>query len=161
MKRLGFDQVYDTSFSADLTVIEEANEFLGRKAKGEQAAAVHELLPGLGEVRGTIFPGTAAEPVHLQIAAADARRAVPRRLLPAELGVAEGKPGDGLDHALHGQEVRGQAAGVRARTASPDVDHVLTTQELARMIEEAGPAVHASCSRNRSTCRWASRPARA
>src|SRR3974390_3155004 len=34
LKRLGIEKVYDTSFSADLTVVEEANEFLKRKAKG-------------------------------------------------------------------------------------------------------------------------------
>ena len=41
LKRLGFDQVYDTSFAADLTVIEEGNEFLERKTQGEKLPHVH------------------------------------------------------------------------------------------------------------------------
>ena len=36
LKRLGFDYVYDTSFAADLTVVEEATEFIERKMKGEK-----------------------------------------------------------------------------------------------------------------------------
>ena len=112
LKRLGFDRVYDTAFSADLTVIEEANEFLKPQDQGRQAAAVHELLPGLGEVRGTVFSGAAAESVHLQIAAADARRVV-QGTAAGGTGREKGKPRHGFHHALHGQEIRGQAAGVR------------------------------------------------
>ena len=35
LHRMGFDEVYDTSFSADLTIMEEGNEFLQRFTKGE------------------------------------------------------------------------------------------------------------------------------
>ncbi len=34
LKRIGFEKVYDTSFTADLTVLEEAQEFINRKTKG-------------------------------------------------------------------------------------------------------------------------------
>jgi len=37
--------VYDTAFSADLTVIEEANEFLKRKAKGERLPQFTSCCP--------------------------------------------------------------------------------------------------------------------
>ena len=86
LKRLGFDRVYDTSFSADLTVIEEANEFLEPQNQGRKTAALHQLLPGLGEIRRAVFPELLPNLVHLQIAAADARRVV-KELLPAEIGV--------------------------------------------------------------------------
>ena len=43
-----------------------------------------------------------------------------------------------------------------AKDGRPEVDHVLTTQELAHMIEEAGIRSRRS-SRSRSTCRWDSR----
>ena len=46
LKRLGFDKIYDTAFSADLTVIEEANEFLKRKAKGERLPQFTSCCPG-------------------------------------------------------------------------------------------------------------------
>jgi NADP-reducing hydrogenase subunit HndD len=42
-----------------------------------------------------------------------------------------------VGHAVHGQEVRGKAPELSA-TGYPDVDVVLTTRELARMIREAG-----------------------
>ena len=35
LHRMGFDEVYDTSFSADLTIMEETAEFLKRVEKGE------------------------------------------------------------------------------------------------------------------------------
>lgn len=35
LRRLGFDHVYDTTFGADLTIMEEANEFLERFSKGD------------------------------------------------------------------------------------------------------------------------------
>jgi NADH-quinone oxidoreductase subunit G len=46
MKRLGFDKIYDTSFSADLTVIEEANEFLQRKTQGGRLPLFTSCCPG-------------------------------------------------------------------------------------------------------------------
>ena len=36
LHRMGFDEVYDTSFSADLTIMEESAEFLDRIKKGEK-----------------------------------------------------------------------------------------------------------------------------
>lgn len=35
LRRMGFDEIFDTSTSADLTVLEEANEFLDRLEEGE------------------------------------------------------------------------------------------------------------------------------
>ena len=69
LKQLGFDQIYDTSFAADLTVIEEGTEFLERKTAGRNAAHVYLLLPGLGQVRGAVFPRAAAQSFHLPLAA--------------------------------------------------------------------------------------------
>ena len=37
LHRMGFDEVYDTSFSADLTIMEETQEFLDRVQKGENS----------------------------------------------------------------------------------------------------------------------------
>ena len=37
LRKLGFDQVYDTSFAADLTVIEEANEFMRSLTRGKNS----------------------------------------------------------------------------------------------------------------------------
>ncbi len=56
LKRLGFDRVYDTSFSADLTVIEEANEFLGRKTKGGKLPLFTSCCPGWVKFAEQYFP---------------------------------------------------------------------------------------------------------
>ncbi len=46
MRRMGFDEIYDTSFTADLTIIEEANEFLTRYNKGERLPQFTSCCPG-------------------------------------------------------------------------------------------------------------------
>ena len=46
LRRLGFDQVFDTNFGADLTIIEEANEFLTRVEKGQKLPMLTSCSPG-------------------------------------------------------------------------------------------------------------------
>ena len=48
LHRLGFDYVYDTNFAADLTIMEEGNEFLAEKRRIGTLAHVHKLLSRLG-----------------------------------------------------------------------------------------------------------------
>lgn len=50
LRRLGFDGVFDTDFAADLTIMEEATEFLRRGPVRGYAAPDHQLLPRLGKV---------------------------------------------------------------------------------------------------------------
>ena len=136
LKRLGFDRVYDTSFAADLTVVEEANEFLKRKAKGEKLPQLTSCCPGWVKFAEQYFPdllpnlSTCKSPQQML-------GALCKELLPAELGrdrrdivVVSIMPCTAKKFEAKRPEL--------ARDGSPDVDHVLTTQELARMIEEAG-----------------------
>ena len=46
LRRLGFDAVFDTNFGADLTIVEEANEFLGRVESGENLPMLTSCSPG-------------------------------------------------------------------------------------------------------------------
>lgn len=136
LKRLGFDRVYDTSFSADLTVIEEATEFLERKAKGERLPQFTSCCPGWVKFAEQFYPdllgnlSTCKSPQQML-------GALCKALLPAELGIARQDlvvvsimPCTAKKFEARRPEFA--ADGV------PDVDHVLTTQELARMIEGAG-----------------------
>ena len=88
LRRLGFDAVFDTNFAADLTIIEEGTELLRRlnrrwwRKKPVGAAHVHQLFAGLDQVHGVFPSRDAAEPLDLQIAAADVRRAWPRPTTP-------------------------------------------------------------------------------
>ncbi len=70
LRRLGFDAVFDTDFTADLTIMEEGTELLVRLKKalvdGETvaSAAVLQLLPGLDQLHGALQPGHARQPQH-------------------------------------------------------------------------------------------------
>ena len=120
LRRLGFDAVFDTNFTADLTIMEEGTELLTRLKKalvdkrGGGPAHVHQLLPGLDQLHGALQPRHARQPLHLQVAPADVRRPG-QDLLRREAGQeARGHRG-GLGHALHGQEVRVRPSGDERR----------------------------------------------
>ena len=55
LRRLGFDKVFDTNFAADLTIMEEANEFIERVQNGGKLAADYFLLAGMGQVLRTLL----------------------------------------------------------------------------------------------------------
>jgi NADH-quinone oxidoreductase subunit G len=136
LKRLGFDRVFDTSFSADLTVIEEANEFLGRKAKGGKLPLFTSCCPAWVKFAEQYFPellpnlSTCKSPQQML-------GALCKELLPAELNVK--KENLVVVSIMPCTAKKFEAKRPEfARDGIAEVDHVLTTQELARMIEEAG-----------------------
>ena len=136
LKRLGFDKVYDTAFSADLTVVEEANEFLKRKAKGERLPQFTSRCPGWVKFAEQYLPdllpnlSTCKSPQQML-------GSLCKATLPDELGI----PKENLVMVSIMPCTAKKFEAKRPEFADgkvPDVDHVLTTQELARMIEEAG-----------------------
>jgi NADH-quinone oxidoreductase subunit G len=136
LKRLGFDRVFDTSFSADLTVIEEANEFLGRKTKGGKLPLFTSCCPGWVKFAEQYFPellpnlSTCKSPQQML-------GALCKELLPAELNVK--KENLVVVSIMPCTAKKFEAKRPEfAKDGIAEVDHVLTTQELARMIEEAG-----------------------
>ncbi len=136
LKRLGFDRVYDTSFSADLTVIEEANEFLNRKTKGGKLPLFTSCCPGWVKFAEQYFPellpnlSTCKSPQQML-------GALCKELLPAELNVK--KENLVVVSIMPCTAKKFEAKRPEfAKDGIAEVDHVLTTQELARMIEEAG-----------------------
>ena len=50
LHRMGFDEVYDTTFSADLTIMEESAEFLKRVGKRREPSSSYLLLSGMGKI---------------------------------------------------------------------------------------------------------------
>jgi len=136
LKRLGFHRVYDTSFSADLTVIEEANEFLGRKTKGGKLPLFTSCCPGWVKFAEQYFPellpnlSSCKSPQQML-------GSLCKELLSAELGVE--KKDVIVVSIMPCTAKKFEAKRPEfAPGGVPEVDHVLTTQELARMIEEAG-----------------------
>jgi NADH-quinone oxidoreductase subunit G len=136
LKRLGFDRVYDTSFTADLTVIEEANEFLNRKTKGGKLPLFTSCCPGWVKFAEQYFPellpnlSTCKSPQQML-------GALVKELLPAELGVERKDVVVVSIMPCTAKKFEAKRPEF-AVDGNPEVDHVLTTQELARMIEEAG-----------------------
>ena len=68
LRRLGFDAVFDTNFGADLTIVEEAHEFLAPAGGRRPAADDHLLLAGLDQLPGKVLPGADPPRLHLQVA---------------------------------------------------------------------------------------------
>ena len=71
LRWLGFDRVFDTSFAADLTIMEEGSELVHRLTQRRQAADAHQLLAGLDQVCRDLLPRLPGQPFHLQEPAAD------------------------------------------------------------------------------------------
>jgi len=136
LKRLGFDIVYDTSYSADLTVIEEANEFLARKANGEKLPLFTSCCPGWVKFAEQYFPeilpnlSTCRSPQ--QMLGSLIKEILPgqKNLAPKDVVVVSIMPCTAKKFEAKRPEF--------VRDGVADVDHVITTQELARMIQEAG-----------------------
>jgi NADH-quinone oxidoreductase subunit G len=136
LKRMGFKAVYDTSFAADLTVIEEANEFIQRKQKGEHMPQFTSCCPAWVKFSEQFCPdildnlSSCRSPQQMFGSLA-------RKILPERLGVA---PEDLVIVSIMPCTAKKYEAklGKFVSDGRPDVDHVLTTQELAKMIDETG-----------------------
>lgn len=136
LKAIGFDQVYDTSFAADMTVLEEGNEFIERKKKGERLPQFTSCCPGwvkyAEQFLGDFLPNLSSCKSPQQMFGATAKK-----ILPEQLGI------DKKDLIV----VSIMPCTAKKFEAKQDkfkhegiyeVDYVLTTQELGRMITEAG-----------------------
>ncbi len=140
LKAIGFAAVYDTSFTADLTVLEEGTEFLQRKTKGGRLPLFTSCCPAWVKFAEQYYPellpnlSSCKSPQQMFGSLA-------KDVLPAQLGVAR-------ENLVIVSIMPCTAKKFEARRpefapgGQPDVDIVLTTQELARLIEEAGLDFH-------------------
>ncbi|MDD5129625.1 MAG: NADH-dependent [FeFe] hydrogenase, group A6 [Candidatus Omnitrophica bacterium] len=136
LRAMGFDKVFDTSFTADLTVIEEGHEFIERIKKNELIPQFTsccpawvkfaeqyypELLKNISSCRSPqqMFGVLSKEMLSAQLGI-DRKDIVVVSIMPCTAKKFEAK----RPEFKHGEVA--------------DVDYVLTTQELCRMIEEAG-----------------------
>ncbi|MCL2710023.1 MAG: [FeFe] hydrogenase, group A [Planctomycetaceae bacterium] len=137
LKAIGFDKVYDTSYGADQTIVEEATEFIERKTKGQVLPMftsccpawvkyaeqfLPDLLPNLSTARSPMgMFGPTAKLVLPKLLGVDKKDLVTVAIMPCTAKKYEAR-----------LEKFNDADGI------PPTDYVLTTQELVRMIEEAG-----------------------
>ncbi len=136
LKRLGFDEVYDTIFSADLTIMEEAAEFLERVQNGGKLPLLTSCCPAWVKFVGDQFPeftehvSTCRSPQGMMSAAvkeyfrdpakAEGKKTVMVSFMPCTAKKMEAKRPNSF--------TKGEQ----------DTDYVLTSTELIRMIQMSG-----------------------
>jgi NADH-quinone oxidoreductase subunit G len=136
IKRLGFDQVFDTTFTADLTTVEETSEFVGRLLSGENLPQGTSCCPAWVKCAEQYYPdrlsqlSTCRSPQAMFGSLLKTHYADRQGIAPASLFVVSIMPCTAKK--FEAQRPEFGTDGVR------DVDAVLTTQELARMIRAAG-----------------------
>ncbi len=136
LRRLGFSKVFDTDFSADLTILEEANELLDRINNGGTLPLITSCSPGWVKYCEHYYPDQLA---HLSSCKS------PQQMFGAVIKTWYAKkmnidPKDIVVVSIMPCTAKKFEAGRADQSASgyADVDYALTTRELARMIETAG-----------------------
>lgn len=136
LRRLGFDKVFDTNFSADLTIMEEANEFIDRVQNGGKLPLITSCSPGWVKYCEHYFPdmtenlSSCKSPQQMFGAITKSYYAEKMGIDPKNIVSVSIMPCTAKKFEIGRDDQSG--AGV------PDVDFALTTRELARMIERAG-----------------------
>jgi NADH-quinone oxidoreductase subunit G/NADP-reducing hydrogenase subunit HndD len=136
MRNLGFDYVFDTNFSADLTIIEEGNEFLHRLTHGGVLPMITSCSPGWVNMCELKYPdqldhlSTAKSPQGMFGAVIKSYFAQNAKIDPAKIVSVSVMPCT----AKKAECVRPQLRD----SGYQDVDIVITTRELGRMLREAG-----------------------
>jgi NADH-quinone oxidoreductase subunit G len=133
LRKMGFDEVYDTSFGADITVIEESKEFLSRLASGEKLPIITsccpawiqycekrhpELLPNVSTCRS---PMEMLASVINQERQEEGKKLFQVAVMPCTAKKYEAKRSEFCDE-----------------NGNPIIDAVITTAELSSMLKEAG-----------------------
>ncbi len=137
LKTLGFDQVYDTSFTADMTVLEESHEFLKRHKEGKKLPLFTSCCPSWVKFAEQYYPellgniSSCRSPQQMFGSLAKA-------MLPKVLGVEAKKLAVVSIMPCTAKKFEAKRPEFVSKEYGPDVDHVLTTSELAQMIEQAG-----------------------
>ena len=136
LKRLGFAGVYDTNVSADLTIMEEANELLERVNHGGKLPLITSCSPGWVKFCENYYPdmlenvSSCKSPQQMFGAVAKTWYAEKMGIDPKDIFVVSIMPCTAKKFEIHRD---GQAAA-----GYPDTDVSLTTRELAKMIKRAG-----------------------
>ena len=134
LRMMGFDEVYDTNFGADLTVIEESKEFIERLESGENLPLFTSCCPAWVKFCENRHPdlvkhiSTCRSPQQMfgALIKEEARvKGETRKTMMVSIMPCTAKKGEILrpEHFTDGEQ---------------DVDYVLTTSEVSRMIKEAG-----------------------
>ncbi|RCW89146.1 NAD(P)-dependent iron-only hydrogenase catalytic subunit [Halanaerobium sp. DL-01] len=132
LRKLGFDRVFDTNFTADLTIMEEGTELIKRIKDGGKLPLFTSCSPGWIKFIEHYYPeyldnlSSCKSPQQMFGAVANSYYAEKENINPENLVVVSIMPCTAKKYEAQRPEMEGE------------VDYVLTTRELARMINEAG-----------------------
>lgn len=139
LRQLGFDYVFDTNFGADLTIMEEAAELRGRLQRGEHLPLFTSCCPGwvnwVEINRPDLLPHLSTTKSPQQMHGAVSKRGSFGRSLGASFAAGETEP-----YVVSVMPCTAKKDEAARPGVSGDVDRVLTTRELARMIRARGIA---------------------
>ncbi len=136
LRRLGFNRVFDTAFSADLTIMEEASELAHRITSGGRLPMMTSCSPGWIKFVETFYPdlignlSTCKSPQQMMGAIIKSYFAKREGIDPAKIFSVSIMP-------CTAKKFEAQR-GEMTNDACPDIDAVLTTRELAKIIRMHG-----------------------
>ena len=135
LKRMGFDKVFDTNTGADFTIMEEANEFIERVKENDNIPMITSCSPGWVKYIEMNYPellphlSTCKSPHQMFGALIKSYFAKKEGIDPRKIYVVSVMPciAKKFERQRPEMKINGLA----------DVDNVITTRELARMIKQA------------------------
>ena len=136
LRRLGFDKVFDTNFGADLTIIEEGTELIGRIQNGGVLPMITSCSPGWISYCEKFFPefipnlSSCKSPHEMEGAMVKSYFAEKMGIDPKKIVVVSVMPCTAKKYEAARPEL--------SNKGMKDVDYVLTVRELAKMIKQAG-----------------------
>ena len=136
LRRLGFDKVYDTNFAADLTIMEEANELLSRIQNNGVLPMITSCSPGWVNYAEYYYGdqldhlSSCKSPHQMQGAIIKSYFAEKQGIDPKNICVVSIMPCTAKKYEKERPELEND--GMK------DVDIVLTTRELAKLIKRSG-----------------------
>ncbi len=149
LRKMGFDRVFDTQFTADLTIIEEGNELISRIKNKGVLPLITSCSPGWIRFAETFFPkllpnlSTCKSPQQMFGTLAKTYYAEKMNIDPSKITVVSVMPCTAKKFEARRPEMNSAAEywrnkGRRLPGGTRDVDSVITTRELADMIRESG-----------------------
>lgn len=135
LKRLGFDKVFDTNTGADFTIMEEANEFIERFQKNDNLPMITSCSPGWVKYIEMNYPellphlSTCKSPHQMFGALLKTYYAQKEGIDPKKIYVVSVMPCIAKKFERQRPEMKNEGLY--------DVDNVITTRELSRMIKQA------------------------
>jgi len=134
LRKMGFYKIFDTNFTADLTIVEEASELVERLEQGGKMPLITSCSPGWIKFCEHFYPelldnlSTCKSPQQMMGALIKTYYAAKNRIPPQKIVVVSIMPCT----AKKFEAQRGEMVS----SGYQDVDIVITTRELARMIRE-------------------------